>query len=361
MTGDHLGFVFVDLRKRSSTRRPSSPLRRRRRTRSRRWRRRYRRSSRTGRRLVIRVEGDALVSTASPSTTTGHPAPTRTGQRRCRLRAADDDRVRRRQRLRRHADGDARPVPRAIRRLKEAYAQSRPGGRRARRPRRDRRLDGRYRHRRRTRTATPSRAASSSCPTGRCRGKPAPDDFAELRAARRREPGITSRDETYNGTTITVDRPRRPGDLAALAGALGGGTCRARPSGVPAATSRSPTSPPTRSSSIGSSPDFVKHVLDAGAGASLADDARFKGLRGRVGSQHSSVSFVDVAAIRGLVEASMADASTARTSRIRGVDEAVPDAVRCADRARASSAARPTSAHGRSPSSERGYEVPSPR
>ena len=47
---------------------------------------------------------------------------------------------------------------------------------------------------------------------------------------------------------------------------------------------------------IGSSPDFVKHVLDAGAGQSLADDARFTGLLGRVGATHTGVSYVDITA-----------------------------------------------------------------
>ena len=42
---------------------------------------------------------------------------------------------------------------------------------------------------------------------------------------------------------------------------------------------------------IGSGPDFVKHVLDAGAGASLADDDRYKALVGRVGAaQRGSAS-----------------------------------------------------------------------
>ena len=50
-------------------------------------------------------------------------------------------------------------------------------------------------------------------------------------------------------------------------------------------------------------------MLDAGAGASLADDARFQSLLGRVDAKHSSVSFVDVAAIRGVFEGLMTEAS----------------------------------------------------
>jgi hypothetical protein len=60
---------------------------------------------------------------------------------------------------------------------------------------------------------------------------------------------------------------------------------------------------------IGSGPDFVRHVLDAGAGQSLADDARFTGLVGRVGASHTGVSFVDIAAVRGLVEGLLSEAT----------------------------------------------------
>jgi hypothetical protein len=59
---------------------------------------------------------------------------------------------------------------------------------------------------------------------------------------------------------------------------------------------------------IGSSPDFIKHVLDAGAGASLADDSRFQGLVGRVDAKHVSLSFIDVASIRTLIEGAMSSA-----------------------------------------------------
>jgi hypothetical protein len=62
---------------------------------------------------------------------------------------------------------------------------------------------------------------------------------------------------------------------------------------------------------VGSGPGFVKHVLDAGAGESLADEDRFESLVDRVGSQHTSLSFLDITAVRELVEASMADASAA--------------------------------------------------
>jgi hypothetical protein len=58
---------------------------------------------------------------------------------------------------------------------------------------------------------------------------------------------------------------------------------------------------------IGSSPDFVKHVLDAGAGDSLADSSRYQDLVGRVGAEHTGVTFVDITAIRTLAEGMLAD------------------------------------------------------
>jgi hypothetical protein len=53
---------------------------------------------------------------------------------------------------------------------------------------------------------------------------------------------------------------------------------------------------------VGYGRDFVAAVLDAGPGSSLADDARFKSLLQRVGSENISLSYVDIAGIRGLIE-----------------------------------------------------------
>ena len=124
--------------------------------------------------------------------------------------------------------------------------------------------------------------------------------------------GISVREEDHAGTTITIVDLGTAEDLAALAGAFGG---------LPVpddATSDLPGGHIEISYAatdgvvvIGSSPDFVKHVLDAGAGQSLADDARFSGLVGRVGAKHTGISFVDIAAARGLVEGMLADAAPA--------------------------------------------------
>ena len=124
--------------------------------------------------------------------------------------------------------------------------------------------------------------------------------------------GITVTDETYNGQTITVVDVGDLRSLAGMAGALGGAGVPATPSAIPDAHVKIAYVANDQVVAIGSSPDFIKAVLDAGAGSSLADDARFQGLLNRVDTKHTGVSFVDVAAVRGLVDASMADAPAAK-------------------------------------------------
>ena len=119
--------------------------------------------------------------------------------------------------------------------------------------------------------------------------------------------GITVTDETYGGETITVVDLGDLSSLAGMAGAMGG--VPLEPSGLPKGQVKLAYVANDNVIAIGSSPDFIKHVLDAGAGASLADDGRFTGLVGRVDAQHTGVTFVDLTAIRSLMEASMADAS----------------------------------------------------
>jgi uncharacterized protein DUF3352 len=122
--------------------------------------------------------------------------------------------------------------------------------------------------------------------------------------------GITVREESYNGQTITIVDLGSFRDLAGIAGALGG-----LPPGVDG-TGQLPDGhaeiayvASDQVVAIGSSPDFVKHVLDAGAGASLADDARFQGLLGRVDSSHSGLLFLDIANVRGMMESAMSSAT----------------------------------------------------
>ena len=124
--------------------------------------------------------------------------------------------------------------------------------------------------------------------------------------------GVTITDETYNGQTITVVDLGDLRNLVAMAGALGGPSLPSTPANLPAEHLKIAYVANDQVVAIGSSPDFVKAVLDAGAGASLADDARFQDLLKRVDTKHTSVSFVDVTAVRGLIEGSMADAPAAK-------------------------------------------------
>jgi hypothetical protein len=116
--------------------------------------------------------------------------------------------------------------------------------------------------------------------------------------------GITIRDEPYAGATITtIDA----GDIAALAalgglapGSLGGAS-------LPTGHVEIAYAVTDQVVVIGASPGFVKHVLDTTPATSLASTDRFKALTGRVGAGVGTV-FVDVAAIRGLIETAMASA-----------------------------------------------------
>ncbi|MGK2850183.1 MAG: DUF3352 domain-containing protein [Candidatus Limnocylindrales bacterium] len=125
--------------------------------------------------------------------------------------------------------------------------------------------------------------------------------------------GITVRDETYAGATITIIDLGSAQDLMGMAGALGGGMLPTDPSTMPLPTGNIEIAYTVTDDVVvlGSGPAFVKSVLDAGAGSSLADDGRFKGLVDRVGATHTGVSFVDIAAIRGLVEGLLSEATAA--------------------------------------------------
>jgi hypothetical protein len=121
--------------------------------------------------------------------------------------------------------------------------------------------------------------------------------------------GITMRDETYNGQTITIVDLGSMRDLVGMAGAFGGLPGTETPEGLPEGHAEVAYVATDQVVAIGSSPEFIKHVLDAGSGASLADDARFQSLLGRVDTKHVGVYFIDLASIRGLAEGAMAKAS----------------------------------------------------
>jgi hypothetical protein len=115
--------------------------------------------------------------------------------------------------------------------------------------------------------------------------------------------GIEVRDEPYAGVTITtIDL----GDLGALAGQAG------IPSEVFGSGSALPPGHVELAYAvtdeivvIGSDPGFVKHVLDTTAATSIAATDRYRALSGRVGDGTRTV-FVDIAAIRGLIESALA-------------------------------------------------------
>jgi hypothetical protein len=100
--------------------------------------------------------------------------------------------------------------------------------------------------------------------------------------------GLTSRTVDHNGTKVTVvdltaatvgSTPLPPGYKAEIAWAANADIAV-----------------------VGYGEAFVDAVLDAGPGHSLADDARFKGLLDRVGSENIALTFLDIKAVRGLLE-----------------------------------------------------------
>jgi Protein of unknown function (DUF3352). len=107
--------------------------------------------------------------------------------------------------------------------------------------------------------------------------------------------GITTRDETYNGATITtVDL----GDLAKLSGMVGG-AASALP--LPAGHIEIAYAVTDAVVVMGSGPGFVKGVLDTTNATSLASSERYKKLADRAGNG-TGTTFVDITAIRELVE-----------------------------------------------------------
>jgi hypothetical protein len=102
--------------------------------------------------------------------------------------------------------------------------------------------------------------------------------------------GVTTRSEDHNGTKVTIL------DLSAVPGM----DASSLPPGYKPELAWATNDQITV---LGYGAAFVKEVLDAGPGSSLADDPRFAALLGRVGgADNIGVGFVDVAGIRALVE-----------------------------------------------------------
>jgi hypothetical protein len=109
--------------------------------------------------------------------------------------------------------------------------------------------------------------------------------------------GISLRDETYAGQTITIVDLGDVRDLAALGGVptddLG--------VDVPTGHVELAYAITEQVVILGSGPGFVQHVLDTTPETSIASNERYKALVGRVG-QGAGIGFLDITAIRGLIE-----------------------------------------------------------
>jgi hypothetical protein len=101
--------------------------------------------------------------------------------------------------------------------------------------------------------------------------------------------GVNVRDEDHGGTKITIL------DFSAAPGM----TPNSLPPGYKAEFAFAVSSDVVV---IGYGRDFVASVLDAGTGSNLGSDDRFKKLVGRVGEENLGVTFLDVNAIRLLIE-----------------------------------------------------------
>jgi hypothetical protein len=101
--------------------------------------------------------------------------------------------------------------------------------------------------------------------------------------------GVNVHSEDHNGTSIVIL------DFSAAPGMTPGSL----PPGYKAEIAYAVTSDIVV---VGYGSNFVASVLDAGPGSNLAADDRFKKLVGRVGEENLGLSFIDVTAIRALIE-----------------------------------------------------------
>lgn len=113
--------------------------------------------------------------------------------------------------------------------------------------------------------------------------------------------GVTTRQESYAGTTVTI------ADLDGAGSAIGGSTLPI-PVGGRAEMAWAVTDQVVV---IGVGDAFVKSVLDTTAGTSLASNARFSALVDRVGD-HAGLGYLDLTAIREMIEAAVPAAQRGR-------------------------------------------------
>jgi hypothetical protein len=124
--------------------------------------------------------------------------------------------------------------------------------------------------------------------------------------------GVSVRDETYNGSTITIVDL---GDLSGLLGRAGVQPDQLGPGmALPTGHVELAYAVTDQVVAIGSGPSFVRHVLDTTPTTSIASTDRYRSLVGRLGNG-TGVTFVDIAAIRGLLENAMAGVSPGDVSK----------------------------------------------
>jgi hypothetical protein len=121
--------------------------------------------------------------------------------------------------------------------------------------------------------------------------------------------GIELRDEPYAGTTITIVDLGELSDLAGLAG-MAGVSPEMFGTDVPAGRVELAYAVTDSVVILGSGPGFVRSVLDTTPDTSLAQNDRYEALVARVG-QGTGSGFVDLTAIRELIEGAMSDADPA--------------------------------------------------
>jgi hypothetical protein len=121
--------------------------------------------------------------------------------------------------------------------------------------------------------------------------------------------GITVRDEAYAGTTITVVDLGDLSDLAGLAG-MAGVSPDMLGSDLPVGRVELAYAITDGVVVIGSGPGFVRSVLDTTPETSLARNDPYEALISKV-SQGTGSGFVDITAIRELIEGAMANADAA--------------------------------------------------
>jgi hypothetical protein len=118
--------------------------------------------------------------------------------------------------------------------------------------------------------------------------------------------GVTVTDETYAGSTVTIVDF---GDAGDLVGQFGVPPDAVAPE-VPIEGQRIQIAYALLEdvAVIGADPGFVRRILDTTSEASLAQNDRFEALQSRVG-EGNGLSYLDIAAVRELVEGFIADAS----------------------------------------------------